>query len=107
MPTIDADGHVIEPEEMFADMPAEFYPRRTIRVHLPTDTLRADFNSCRIIEGKTCPAIGGRGRTTFFLPGDERSKNMDVLISSQTLADIDARLANLDRFSCLPLAESD
>ena len=99
MPTIDADGHVIEPEEMFADMPAEFHPRRPIRVHLPTDTLREDFNGCWIIEGKTCPAIGGRGRTTFYLAGDERSKKMDVSIPSQTLSDIDARLADLDRFN--------
>ena len=99
MPVIDADGHILEPEEIFREMPAEFYPRRPIPVYLPTDTLREDFNGCWIIEGKTCPAMGGRGRTTFFIPGDERSKKMDVRISSQTLADMDARLADLDRFS--------
>ncbi|NIO10144.1 MAG: hypothetical protein GTO40_19915, partial [Deltaproteobacteria bacterium] len=96
---IDADGHVIEPEEMFAEMPAEFFPRRPVRVQLPTDTLREDFNGCWIIEGKTCPAIGGKGRTTFYLAGDERSRKMDVSIPSQTLADIDARVADLDRFN--------
>jgi len=28
MPIIDADGHIAEPEAMFAELPPEFYPRR-------------------------------------------------------------------------------
>ncbi len=40
MPSIDADGHVIEPETMFDDLPKEFYPRRPIPVILPEDTVR-------------------------------------------------------------------
>jgi predicted TIM-barrel fold metal-dependent hydrolase len=98
MPVVDADGHVIEPEAMFAELPKEFYPRRPILVFMPTDTLREDFNGCWILEGKTYPTMGGRGRTTFFIPGDERSKKMDVSLGSQTLADVDARVADLDRF---------
>jgi predicted TIM-barrel fold metal-dependent hydrolase len=42
--------------------------------------------------------MGGKGRTTFYIPGDERSKKMDVLLSSQTLEDMERRLADLDRF---------
>lgn len=98
MPIIDADGHVIEPEAMFAELPKEFYPRRPIPVFLPRDTIRGDFNGCWIIEGKTFPTIGARGRTTFSMPGDERSKVSDVTLASQTLADLDRRLADLDRF---------
>ena len=98
MTVIDVDGHVIEPEAMFQELPKEFYPRRPVLVYLPTDTEREDFNGCWIIEGKTYPTMGGRGRTTFFIPGDERSKKMDVRIESQTLADVDARLRDLDRF---------
>lgn len=98
MTVIDVDGHVIEPEAMFEALPKEFYPRRPVLVYLPTDTEREDFNGCWIIEGKTYPTMGGRGRTTFFIPGDERSKKMDVRIESQTLADVDARLRDLDRF---------
>jgi predicted TIM-barrel fold metal-dependent hydrolase len=98
MRVIDVDGHIMEPEEMFAELPHEFYPRRPILVFLPKDTLREDFNGCWIIEGKTYPTMGGRGRTTFFVPGDERSKKMDVSIGSQTLADTESRLKDLDRF---------
>lgn len=98
MKVIDVDGHILEPEAMFADLPKDFYPRRPLAVYLPTDTEREDFNGCWIIEGKTHPTMGGRGRTTFFIPNDERSKKMDVSIGSQTLADMGARLADLDRF---------
>lgn len=77
MTVIDVDGHVIEPEAMFKSLPKEFYPRRPILVYLPTDTEREDFNGCWIIGGKTYPTMGGRGRTTFFIPGDERSKKID------------------------------
>lgn len=99
MTLIDADGHVMEPEAMFVELPKEFYPRRPILVLMPKDTVREDFNACWIIEGKTYPTIGGRGRTTFFIPGDERSKKMDVSLGSQTLADMETRLADLDRFN--------
>ena len=99
MPTIDADGHVIEPESMFESLPKDFYPRRPIPVLLPTDTVRGDFNGCWIIEGKTYPTIGARGRTTFPLPGVNASKNSIVSIGSQTLADVDARMADLDKFN--------
>lgn len=99
MPIIDADGHIVEPESMFAEMPSEFYPRRPIPVFMPTDTVRGDFNGCWIIEGKTYPTIGARGRTTFLLPGDRRSETSDVSLGSQTLADVEARVADLDRLN--------
>jgi len=99
MKVIDADGHIIEPEVMFKDLPEEFYPRRPVAVYLPTDTERGDFNGCWIIEGKTYPTMGGRGRTTFYIPGDERSKKTDVRLPSQTLEDMESRLADLDRFN--------
>ncbi|NIO08596.1 MAG: hypothetical protein GTO40_11545, partial [Deltaproteobacteria bacterium] len=99
MAVIDADEYVIEPLAMFEDIPREFHPRRPIPVFMPTDTHRGDFNGCWIIEGKTYPAIRGKGRTTFYLAGYERSGKMDVSIPSQTLADINARLADLDRFN--------
>ena len=97
MRIIDVDGHIHEPEEMFAHLPEEFHPRRPIRVFLPRDTIREDFNGCWIIEGKTQPHMGGRGRTTFLVPGDERSKKKNVTLGSLTLADMDARVADLDR----------
>ena len=99
MPIIDADGHIVEPEIMFADLPSEFYPRRPIPVFMPTDTVRGDFNGCWIIEGKTYPNIGSRGRTTFLLPGDRRSINHDATVGSQTLSDVETRIADLDKLN--------
>src|SRR6266508_1764914 len=98
MRVIDADGHVIEPETMFRELGEEFYPRRPLLVYLPTDTERADFNGCWIVEGRTYPTMGGKGRTTFFVPKDERSKKTAVQIESQTLEDMEARVRDLDRF---------
>jgi predicted TIM-barrel fold metal-dependent hydrolase len=98
MRVIDADGHIIEPEAMFKELAEEFYPRRPIPLYLPTDTVRGDFNGCWLVDGKTYPSIGGRGRIIFFIPEDERSKKMDVRQQSQTLADVEARLADLERF---------
>jgi predicted TIM-barrel fold metal-dependent hydrolase len=98
MAVIDADGHIAEPEAMFAELPKEFYPRRPIPVLLPRDTVRGDFNGCWIIEGKTFPTIGARGRTTFSMPGDERFKVSGVSAESQTLSEVPRRLADLDRF---------
>jgi len=98
MAIIDADGHIAEPEAMFAELPKEFHGRRPIAVFLPRDTVRGDFNGCWIIEGKTFPTIGVRGRTTFSMPGDERSKVSDASLESQTLAEVRKRLADLDRF---------
>lgn len=98
MPILDADGHIMEPIDMFNEMPREFYPRRPIPVYMPTDTMRGEFNGCWIIEGKTFPNIGARGRTTFFIPGDKRSENHAVSLGSQTLDNIQARMADLDQF---------
>ena len=67
MNVIDADGHIIEPEGMFEHLPEDFYLRRPIPVRLPADTVRGDFNGCWLIEGKSVPNIGSRGRTTASL----------------------------------------
>src|SRR6266508_3222798 len=98
MSVIDADGHIIEPEGMFEHLPEEFHLRRPIPVRLPADTVRADFNGCWLIEGKSVPNIGSRGRTTASLSWTERSKKIDVSLGSQTLEDVESRLSDLDRF---------
>lgn len=97
MRTIDADGHIVECEAIFADLPGEFYPRRPVPVFMPPDTVRGDFNGAWIIEGKTYPTLGTRGRTTFLVPGDRRTTSHDASVGSQTLADVEARLADLDQ----------
>ncbi len=97
MRTIDADGHIVEGEAMFADLPGEFYPRRPVSVFMPADTVRGDFNGAWIIEGKTYPTLGTRGRTTFLVPGDRRTASHDASVGSQTLSDVEARLGDLDQ----------
>lgn len=99
MKVLDADGHVMEPEVMFADLGEEFWPRRPIPASLPLDTLWGDSNAVWLLEGKILPNIGGSGgRTTFFLPGTERSLRHVATPGDQTLEDVEARLAALDRY---------
>jgi predicted TIM-barrel fold metal-dependent hydrolase len=96
---VDADGHVIEPEAMFAHLEEEFRPHRPLPVTLPLDTPWGQANGVWLIEGKVLPNIGGvGGRTTFFLPGTERSLSSAASVGDQTLEDVEARLAGLNRF---------
>src|SRR5256885_15709838 len=98
MNVIDADGHIIEPEGMFEHLPEDFYLRRPIPVRLPADTVRGDFNGCWLIEGKSVPNIGSRGRTTASLSWTEGPKKIDVSLRSQTLEDGEAPLSDVDPF---------
>jgi len=98
MRVLDADGHVIEDESMFADIEPEFYSRRPVISWLPDDTIAGDFNSVWIIEGKAFPTPGGRGETLFFLPRSASSLRSSVPLGDQTLEDVEARLRGLDRF---------
>jgi predicted TIM-barrel fold metal-dependent hydrolase len=99
MKVVDADGHVFEPEAMFADLDPEFHARRPIPVWLPPDTLWGDSDGVWLIDGKVFPNIGGQGgRTTFVLPGSIRSQKSLAPLGDQTLEDVDARLAGIDRF---------
>jgi len=96
---VDADGHVIEGEALFASLDAEFRTQRPLPVTLPTDTPWGDANGVWLIEGKVLPNIGGvGGRTTFSVPGTQRSLKSAASVGDQTLEDVPARLAALDRF---------
>ncbi|HLQ34737.1 MAG TPA: amidohydrolase family protein [Chloroflexota bacterium] len=98
---IDADGHVIEPEEMFASIDPEYCKRRPVAVTLPPDTEFGPSDKVWLVEGKIMPNIGGRGptgRTTFFLPGSKLGKISQASEGDQTLTDIPARLQGMDRF---------
>jgi uncharacterized protein len=96
---IDADGHVIEGEAMFASLEEEFRLHRPLPVALPPDTAWGQANGVWLIEGKMLPNIGGvGGRTTFSVPGTQRSLKSAASLGDQTLADVEARLAALDRF---------
>ncbi|MPZ14109.1 MAG: amidohydrolase family protein [Chloroflexi bacterium] len=98
MVVFDADGHIMEPEAMFTRLEPEFYPRRPVRASLPSDTYRGENDACWIFEGRALPSLSGRGPTTFYLPGDSRSRSMVVPVEAQSLEDIRLRLADLDHF---------
>lgn len=98
MRVIDADGHIIEEESVFGTLDEEFYARRPVPVSLPLDTQVGDFNRLWWIEGKVVPSLVGRGQTTFFMPGSERSLRYGPSQGDQTLEDVPARLESLDRF---------
>jgi len=96
MSVFDADGHIIEPEEMFAEMEAEFYPNRPLMVPLPLDTARGKRDACWIVGGQALPSLDGKG-PNFFLAGDSHSQSMTASVQAQTLQDVKVRLADLDR----------
>ena len=96
MPVLDADGHIHEPEAMFAEMEAEFYPRRPVMVKMPNDTAAGDGDMLWILEGKALPTIAGRGATQFTLPGSARSMTKGASVGNQTLDDVAARLTGMD-----------
>ncbi len=99
MVVIDADSHIMEPAAMFEHLEREFYPRRPIATFLPPDTPWGESNGVWLLEGKMLPNIGGAGgRTTFYLPGSLRSNRVTATVGEQTLEDVDARLAALDKY---------
>jgi len=102
MKVIDADSHVIEPEQMFATIPPEYCKRRPVALDLPPDTEWGDANRVWLIEGKVMPNISGRGpagRTTFLLPGALGSLKRLASQGDQTLEDVPARLSAMDKFN--------
>ena len=99
MRVLDADGHIFEPEAMFAALEEPFYGRRPVMVQLPLDTTAGDGNCVWIVEGKTTPTTVGRGRTfPGALPGSESSRTRPTPLGDQTLQDVDSRLKGMDSF---------
>src|SRR5438128_9796926 len=96
MPVLDADGHIHEPEAMYAHLEEEFYPSRPVVVSLPPDTAAGDGELLWLIEGKAVPTIAGRGSTGFTVPGSRRSLSKRATVGNQTLEDVDARLTGMD-----------
>lgn len=99
MRVLDADGHIFEPEEMFAGLEEGFYPRRPVIVKLPLDTAAGDGNCVWIVEGKTTPTPTGRGRTfPGAIPGSQSSLTRPTAMGDQTLQDVEARLQGMDHY---------
>ena len=85
---IDADGHIFEPEELFASLEADFYPRRPAMVDLPPDTVTREP---RVDDRRASGPDGHRPGATFFtVPGSLSSAKKKVPLSDQTLEDVEA-----------------
>jgi hypothetical protein len=99
MRVLDADGHIFEPEAMFATLDAEFAPRRPVAVSLPEDSEVRVFNQVYLIESKIAPRISGRG-TTFpgAFPPSPAAQSRVATLGDQTLEDVEARLAGMEHF---------
>jgi hypothetical protein len=99
MRVLDADGHIFEPEAMFADLEPEFYLRRPVPVLLPLDTNAGDSNSVWLIESKVAPRVSGLGATfPGSFPGSPAAETRRASIASQTLEDVESRLEGMDEF---------
>ncbi len=99
MRVLDADGHIFEPEAMFAEVEEEFYPRRPVLMALPPDTDSRDSNRVWIIESRVAPRISGRGATfPGSFPGSGASLTRRASQGSQTLEDVESRLEGMDEF---------
>src|SRR6266540_1730075 len=86
MRVLDADGHIFEPEAMFAEVDPEFYLRRPVAVSLPTDTDSGDSNRVWLVEGKMAPRVSGPGATfPGSFPGSPAAETRRASIGSQTL----------------------
>ena len=93
LPVIDADAHVIETEHTWD------YLEPSERKFRPLLYSRSDNPGRQywVIEGKTFPSMSLHGFTIFSLPESAGAKRKDVTTASQTLADVGARIADLDR----------
>jgi len=96
MKLIDADTHVIEPEEsMFKLLEPEFYPHRPVALFGPADTRMGPNNGSWLVEGK---AFGGLGQGGFDLARSKLGQMNTTPVEAQTLEDVEARLTHMDRY---------
>lgn len=99
MRILDADGHIFESPAMFANVEEEFYARRPVPVSLPLDTDAKDSNQVYLVESKVAPRVSGRGATfPGVFPPSPASLARLAAVGDQTLEDVEARLAGMDRF---------
>ncbi|MGH7771662.1 MAG: amidohydrolase family protein [Candidatus Binatia bacterium] len=96
---VDADSHVMEVAETWDYLDEEFRDRRPIVVQAKGLPTMSHMDSFWLIDGQIHPRLWGRGTTVSGTPLEmtfARSKPFSV--GSQGLADIDARLRDMDAF---------
>ncbi len=91
MDVIDADAHVMESTQTWQYLEPEFNSRRPIPVTVPTDTSFEWNNAFWVIDQKI-RHVGATPTTA------KRAETKGVEVPSQEITDVQARLADLDRF---------
>ena len=100
MPYIDADSHVYEVEETWDYLPKKFRHRRPIPITVKPDDapyMGVD-NSFWLVDGKAMQWTWGPGTIQIGCPLTSVHAGMkDFSVGNQSLMDVPARLADLDR----------
>ncbi len=96
---VDADTHIIEPADIWTEIPEAMYARRPIPVAVPTDTLYKESNAFWLIDGSIIPKPGGRGGIFLHTPSlaAREQKRDDIPLGARELTDPLARVAEMDR----------
>ena len=95
---IDADGHVEESAAVWEYVEPAFYDRRPIEVTLPNLPVYGGVNAFWFVDGKAAHRLSGKGMNISLTPVSmERAQAKPFSIGSQTIADVPARLRDLDK----------
>lgn len=97
---IDADSHVYEVDETWSALPSEFQSRRPLGITLdPKDVpYMMPMNAFWLIDARVVNPTWGRGCVQVGTPlSAVHAKRKAFSPGSQSLMDVDARLADLDR----------
>ena len=96
---VDADTHIAEPEAMWKLIDAKMAPRRPVLLGLPDDTWFGDRNALWLIDGNIFPKPAGKGSYRLVTPSAQKAEKVrgDIAISSREIADVSARVKDMDR----------
>ena len=95
---VDADAHVMEGEVTWDCLDPAYRRFRPLALPLEEDTYYGRFNAVWLIEGKVYPKMAGRGLYIFATPPTSAlARSKTVTIGAQTMADVPARLADMDQ----------
>ena len=95
---VDADAHVEECAETWEYLDPAFRSYRPIPLAFDPDTYSGKNNAVWLIEGRVFPKRAGRGWNTFSTPPISiAAQEKPASYGSQTLTDVPARLADMDR----------
>jgi uncharacterized protein len=98
LPVIDCDSHIEECEATFAHLDKRYWDRRPLHVDLHGIPQNSTQDSYWLIDGRQHPRPVGQGATFGGSPTSSTlGRGKPFSIGSQTLGDVPARVADMDR----------